>query len=73
VPYTGSDKNMMCFNFCLSQLRIKTEQAFGLLVNKWRDFKKPIELNLTRTPSIMNAASDYIIFVLMKEKGVVYL
>jgi len=53
VPYTGSDKNMMCFNFCLSQLRIKTEQAFGLLVNKWRDFKKPIELNLTRTPSLI--------------------
>jgi len=56
VPYTGSDKNRKendVFNFYLSQLRIKIEQAFGLLVNKWRIFKKPIELNLRQIPFLV--------------------
>jgi hypothetical protein len=56
VPYTGSDKNRKendVFNFYLSQLRIKIEQAFGLLVNKCRIFKKPIELNLRRIPFLV--------------------
>jgi hypothetical protein len=39
------------FNFHLSQLHIKIEQAFGLLVNKWRVFKKSLELNLEHVPS----------------------
>jgi hypothetical protein len=48
IPYSGADKRNRqndVFNSHLSQLRIKTEQAFGLLVNKWRAFKKPIEIN----------------------------
>jgi hypothetical protein len=56
VPYTGSDKNRKendVFNFYLSQLRIKIEQALGLPVNNWRIFKKPIELNLTWIPSLV--------------------
>jgi len=56
VPYTGSDKNRKendVFNFYLSQLRINIEQALGLPVNNWRIFKKPIELNLTWIPPLV--------------------
>ena len=45
VPYSGVDKldpSKDAFNFYLSQLRIRIEQAFGVLVNKWRIFKKPL-------------------------------
>jgi len=56
IPFSGADKRNRhndVFNFHLSQLRIKIEQAFGLLVNKWRVFKKPIELSLKRVPSLI--------------------
>jgi hypothetical protein len=56
IPYSGADKRNRqndVFNFHLSQLRIKIEQAFGLLVNKWRVFKKPIEINLKRIPALV--------------------
>jgi chloramphenicol O-acetyltransferase len=41
------------FNFHLSQLHIKIEQSFSLLVNKWRVFKKPLEMSLTRVPAVV--------------------
>jgi hypothetical protein len=56
VPFSGADKKRVdndIFNFHLSQLRIKVEQAFGLMVNKWRVFKRPIEINLSRVPSLI--------------------
>jgi hypothetical protein len=34
------------FNFHLSQLQISVEQAFGLLVGKWRIFTMPVEIKL---------------------------
>ena len=42
VPFSGADKKRVdndVFNFHLSQLKIKIEQTFGLMVNKWRVFK----------------------------------
>jgi hypothetical protein len=42
VPFAGVDKRKGdndIFNFHLSQLRIKIEQSFGLVVKKWRVFK----------------------------------
>ncbi|EGZ22466.1 hypothetical protein PHYSODRAFT_299741 [Phytophthora sojae] len=33
------------YNFYLSQLRIQTEMAFGLLVNKWQIFKRPLSVD----------------------------
>ncbi len=52
IPYSGKEKQSTSkdvFNFYLSQLRIRVEQAFGLLVNMWRVFKKPLEVALWRT------------------------
>jgi hypothetical protein len=56
VPYSGNDKRFPSrdvFNFYLSQLRIKIEQAFGMMVNKWRVFKKPLQLGLARVPTLI--------------------
>ncbi len=58
IPYSGrekQDKSKDAFNFFLSQLRIRIEQAFGLLVTKWRVFKKPIELALWRTSLLIES------------------
>ena len=58
IPYSGKDKQNAskdAFNFFLSQLRIRIEQAFGLLVSKWRIFKKPLEVQFWRTTLIIEA------------------
>ncbi len=43
-------------HFFLSQLWIRIEQAFGLLVAKWRIFKKPLDVKFWRTTLIIEAA-----------------
>jgi hypothetical protein len=53
IPYCGVDKldpSKDVFNFYLSQLHILIEQAFGMLVSKWRKFKKPLEVKLFWVP-----------------------
>ncbi len=56
IPYSGSDKRYPekdVFNFYVSQLRIKIEQAFGIMVNKWWVFKRPIGLGLHVVPTLV--------------------
>jgi hypothetical protein len=58
IPYLGQDKrdkSKDAFNFYLSQLRIRIEQAFGLLVTKWRIFKKPFEASFWWTTLLIEA------------------
>ena len=58
IPYSGNDKKNStkdAFNFFLSQLRIRIEQSFGLLVTKWRVFKKPLEVKFWRTTLLIEA------------------
>ena len=58
IPYSGKEKQNSskdAFNFFLSQLRIRIEQAFGLLVTKWRVFKKPLEVRFWRTTLLIEA------------------
>ena len=58
IPYCGRQKSEAsrdAFNFYLSQLRIRIEQAFGLLVTKWRVFKKPVELKLKGATKLIEA------------------
>ena len=57
--YSGRNKFEMskdAYNFHLSQLRIRIEQTFGLLVNKWRIFKAPLEVALEKVPMVIHAA-----------------
>lgn len=44
------------FNFYLSQLRIRIEQAFGMLVNKWRVFSSPLNLNINNVHTLVKAS-----------------
>jgi hypothetical protein len=70
IPYCGVDKldksKDVC-SFYLSQLRIRVEQAFGLLVCKWRIFKKPIELKLIECSMLCKPVFIRITFVLITE------
>lgn len=46
VPFTESQRNNAnndAYNFCLSQLRIWIEMAFGLMTNKWRLLQTPLQ------------------------------
>lgn len=42
------------YNFYLRQLRIRIEQALGLLVGKWRSFKQPLCTKLANIPHIVS-------------------
>ncbi|ETO81929.1 hypothetical protein F444_03844 [Phytophthora nicotianae P1976] len=44
------------YNFHLSQLRIRIEMAFGLLVSKWRVFNAPMEIAFNRVSCTILAA-----------------
>lgn len=59
TPYSGSQKNdptKDSFNFYVSQVRIKIEQAFGLVRNKWRIFNSPLSVKLQSVGVVINAA-----------------
>jgi hypothetical protein len=56
IPFTGSqrqDRVKDTFNFFLSQLRIRIENAFGLLTTKWRILRKPLECSLKVNVNIL--------------------
>jgi DDE superfamily endonuclease len=44
------------YNFYLSQLRIRVEMAFGMLVNKWWIFKSPLMHNTAKASAIIQCA-----------------
>jgi len=57
TPYSAADGMTLSkdsFNFFVSQLRIKIEQAFGLMVTKWRILKKPLEVGLKNVPLVVH-------------------
>ena len=57
APYSGPQRySERCdnFNFFLSQLRIRIEMAFGLLVTKWRILHTPICFKLKNLNHLLN-------------------
>ena len=58
APYSGSQRFLeKCdnFNFFLSQLRIRIEMAFGLLVTKWRILHIPINVKFSNLRKLVSA------------------
>ncbi|KAE9163401.1 hypothetical protein PF004_g30152 [Phytophthora fragariae] len=56
VPYNKLElksKKHSDFNFYLSQLRIRIEMSFGLPVNKWQIFKKPLVVDFTNVSRVI--------------------
>eukprot|EP00904_Undaria_pinnatifida_P010124 jgi/Undpi1/6241/HiC_scaffold_20.g08725.m1 len=47
-PGTGLGPELRSFSFHLSQLRIKVEQAFGILVQIWGILWKPLRISFDR-------------------------
>ena len=45
------------YNFFLSQLRIRIEQLFGLLSNKWRIFRAPLGSDIGRAVRILHCCA----------------
>jgi hypothetical protein len=43
------------FNFFASQLRIRVEMAFGIMVNKWRILKSPLSMKISHLSYLVNA------------------
>jgi hypothetical protein len=60
VPFTGSQRNNAsndAYNFYLSQLRIRIEMAFGLMTNKWRILRAPLQTSLAKSSEILECCS----------------
>ncbi|RLN46981.1 hypothetical protein BBJ28_00010038 [Nothophytophthora sp. Chile5] len=58
VPFTKlelKNKAHSDYNFYLSQLRIRIEMAFGLLVNKWQIFKRPLVVDFVNGRKVIKA------------------
>ena len=56
TPYAGAEQRNESvkdtYNFYLSQLRIRIEMSFGLLTNKWRILRRPLQVKLKNTGKV---------------------
>jgi hypothetical protein len=60
IPFSGSQQNApqhSCYNYFLSQLRIRVEQAFGQYSVKWRVIRKPLETSLSTSSKILTTCA----------------
>jgi hypothetical protein len=60
IPFSGSQRNVpqhSCYNYFLSQLRIRVEQAFGQYSVKWRIIRKPLDTCLVTSSKILTACA----------------
>jgi hypothetical protein len=67
IPFIGSqrqDRTKDAFNFFLSQLRIRIENAFGLLTTKWRILRRPLECSLKTNALILEICARLHNFVI---------
>ena len=57
TPYPGQglSPEKDSFNFHLSQLRVKVEQSFGILVQRWRILWRPLRVAFDRRPKLIRA------------------
>jgi hypothetical protein len=70
IPFSGAQKQVVendAYNYYLSQLRIRIEQAFGLLTTKWRIFRTKLDGNIQTRSDIINVASRLHNFVLRED------
>jgi|UPI00043EFA5F hypothetical protein len=59
TPYNktqlAGNKQRDDYNYFISELRIRVEMAFGLMVNKWGILQSPLKVNLSRCPAVISA------------------
>ena len=59
TPFSGDEKKDQqkdAYNFYLSQIRIQVEMMFGRFVNKWRIFKRPLQVHLKNVGKVFLCA-----------------
>eukprot|EP00644_Phytophthora_capsici_P019534 jgi/Phyca11/133642/e_gw1.610.1.1 len=59
VPFTKPEIKTVdhsAYNFYISQLRIRIEMSFGLLVNKWQIFQRPLTVDFVHTGLVIKTA-----------------
>jgi hypothetical protein len=60
IPFSGTQRDVpqnSCYNYLLSQLRIRIEQAFGQFSVKWRILRKPLETSLATSSLILTTCA----------------
>jgi DDE superfamily endonuclease len=60
TPFSGNqrkDASRDAYNFYLSQLRIRIEMTFGVFVNKWQIFKRPLQVELKHLGKLFMCAT----------------
>jgi hypothetical protein len=70
IPFSGSQQDApqhCCYNYFLSQSRIKIEQAFGQFSVKWRIFRKPLETALATSSAILTACARLHNFIIAND------
>ena len=66
----SDDPHKIAYNYFLSQLRIRIEQAFGLLCSKWRIFRTDIEASTGTTSQYITAAARLHNYVLNNDGSI---
>ena len=61
TPYPGTnlERKQVIFNYYLSQLRVKIEQAFGFMTNKWLILDSPIKTTVSHASHLIMCILDY--------------
>jgi len=66
VPYPGSDLSISqdSYNFYESQIRINVECTFGMFLNRWGIFWKPLRVKLEKVPKLVLACAHLHNFII---------
>jgi hypothetical protein len=70
IPFSGAQKHRpykRCYNFYLSQLRIRVEMAFGRLSTKWRIFRRNLDMSTAWNSVVVMTAARLHNFVIDKD------
>jgi hypothetical protein len=60
IPFSGTQRHVprhSSYNYFLSQIRIRMEQAFGQFSVKWRIIRKPLETRLTTSSTLLGTCA----------------
>ena len=74
TPFKGKQReNPACdaYNYYLSQLRIRIEMSFGIMTNKWRILKKPLEVDIKNVRRVVMSICRLHNYVISSQPSIV--
>ena len=74
TPYYGTnlEPSKVAFNYYLSELRVKIEQAFGYMLTKWIILGRPLEVNFKNIPIVLLTITRLHNYVINEREEMVY-